>query len=403
MTASLRDRYHQLSQQPDFEADPDQLVALMELEAVTQRLNANQPRKTWQRLSHTPPAQQGLWLWGTVGRGKTLLMDMFFESLTEPRKQRSHFHHFMRYLHQRLSKFSGQPEPLALVATGLASANRILCFDEFFVSDIGDAMLLGRLFDELFKQGVFLVATSNLHPDQLYQDGLQRQRFLPAIIAIKQYCHIHKMTGEHDHRLRQLHRSELFLDSLDPQTLGRLDQHFQWLCNGHDQLPMSLEQHCSTSTIQTPPSTLEVLGRKITCQQSHKKTAWFRFSDLCDGPRSQLDYIDLADRFDSLIISEIPALRCDGDGLWVVQGTEDRPASATNQRRFLGPNDDQCRRFISLIDELYDRSVILIASCQVGIEDLYPDGPLAFTFERTRSRLLEMQSNEYHQRSRKRR
>lgn len=401
MTASLHDRYHQLSQQPDFEADPDQLIALAELEAVAQRLNANHPNTAWQRLSYSPSAPLGLWLWGAVGRGKTLLMDLFFESLAEPRKQRSHFHHFMRHLHQRLSKLSGQPEPLALIATELAGANKVLCFDEFFVSDIGDAMLLGRLFDELFKQGVFLVATSNLHPDQLYQDGLQRQRFLPAITAIKQHCRIHQMNGMHDHRLRQLHQSELFLDSLDPQTWGRLEQHFQWLCSGHGQLPMPFEHQRSAPKPPISSSPLQVLGREITCLQNHKKIAWFRFSDLCDGPRSQLDYIALADRFDSLIVSDIPALRCDGDSLWVVQGTEDRPASATNQRRFLGPNDDQCRRFISLIDELYDRSVVLIASCQVGIEQLYPSGPLAFAFERTRSRLLEMQSNEYQQRSRK--
>ncbi|MEH6648448.1 MAG: cell division protein ZapE [Motiliproteus sp.] len=403
MSASLNERYLQLSQRPDFEADPGQLIAMAELEAVAERLNASHQQSAWPRLNNTPPAPLGLWLWGAVGRGKTLLMDLFFESLDEPRKQRSHFHHFMRHLHQRLSKLSGQPEPLALVAAELAGSNKILCFDEFFVSDIGDAMLLGRLFDALFKQGVFLVATSNLHPDQLYQDGLQRQRFLPAIAAIKQHCQIHQMTGPRDHRLRQLHRSELFLDSSDSQTLAVLQQHYRSRCAAQE-LPLKPQGEHNPALVDTPQlSPLSILGRDIPCLANYQQTAWFSFPALCDGPRSQLDYIALADRFDCLIVSGIPALRCNNDNLWVVQGTEDHPASATNQRRFLGPNDDQCRRFISLIDELYDRSVMLIASCQVGIEQLYPAGPLAFAFERTRSRLLEMQSHEYQQRSRERR
>jgi cell division protein ZapE len=202
---------------------------------------------------------------------------------------------------------------------------------------------------------------------------------------LKRYCKIHPIDGHQDHRLRQLHRTELFLASNDPSTEQRLQQLFD---------------HYARSA-PTEQQLLEVAGRCIPCRAYASGIAWFSFEALCDGPRSQLDYIALADRFEGLIISDIPALHGNNDHHWVVQGTEDRPASATNQRRFLGRNDDLCRRFISLIDELYDRSVMLIASCHVDISQLYPDGALAFAFERTRSRLQEMQSLEYLQRQRR--
>ncbi len=380
---TLRQRYRQLSLGSDFETDPAQLVAVQALEAVTDRIKyPSQPSSRPWLTSNPATPPLGLWLWGPVGRGKTLLMDLFFETVPEPHKQRLHFHHFMRQLHQDLAQLHGQAEPLALIATRIARSTRVLCFDEFFVSDIGDAMLLGKLFIELFQRGVFLVATSNQHPDQLYPDGLQRQRFLIAIQAIKQHCLIHSIGGDRDHRLRQLHQSALFLPSNSPSTPLQLKQlfvQFGGIANDGDQ-------------------SLSVLGRDIPCLAHHQRIAWFSFKALCDGPRSQLDYIDLADRFNTLIISDIPALEGDEHDHWVVQGTEDRPASTTNQRRFLGHNEDLSRRFISLIDELYDRSVILIASCEVGIDQLYPGGALAFAFERTRSRLFEMQSLEYQQR-----
>lgn len=380
---TLRSRYQTLSQRPDFEPDPAQLAAIEALEAVTDRISqANPANSRFWSTAKPGAAPQGLWLWGPVGRGKTLLMDLFFETVAEPRKRRYHFHHFMRQLHQDLAQLHGQADPLSLIATRIAQSTRILCFDEFFVSDIGDAMLLGTLVIELFKRGVFLIATSNQHPDQLYQDGLQRQRFLIAIDALKQHCLIHPLMGDKDHRLRQLQPSDLFLPSDSPSTQQRLEQQLARF-GGTD-----IEHNQQIS----------ILGRGIPCLAYSTSLAWFRFDQLCDGPRSQLDYIALADRFDRLIISDIPALEGERDALWVVQGTEDRPASATNQRRFLGRNDDLSRRFISLIDELYDRSVVLIASCEVGIDQLYPQGALAFAFERTRSRLREMQSLEYQQR-----
>lgn len=375
MTA-LQARYDALSLRPDFETDATQQQAIYALEAVTERICT--PVRRFQK--HPPVL--GLWLWGPVGRGKTLLMDLFFESLPESKKQRLHFHHFMRRIHQDLNLLAGHPDPLARVASQLASSTRVLCFDEVFVSDIADAMLLGRLFEKLFDQGVYLVATSNQHPDQLYSDGLQRQRFLPAIEAIKRHCQPHQINGEQDHRLRQLQRSDLFLDATDPSTNQRLQHYFTELSGAN------------------PPKTgaLQILGRQIPCKAWSQQSAWFNFDALCQGPRSQLDYIELAQRFSHLVLSRIPSLSGDGELLWVVQGTEDRPASATNQRRLLGSNDDQTRRFISLIDELYDRSVVLIASAEVGIDQLYPNGPLEFAFARTRSRLWEMQSLYYQQR-----
>ena len=375
----LQIRYNRLNQKPDFESDPCQQRAIIALDALGKRILS----ATQQRFQKRSPGI-GLWLWGPVGRGKTLLMDLFFETLPEPNKRRLHFHHFMRRVHEDLNRLAGHPDPLTLIANQLRKTTLVLCFDEFFVADIADAMLLGRLFEKLFEQGIFLIATSNQHPDQLYSNGLQRQRFLPAITAIKKHCQIHSLDGEKDHRLRTLATAQLFLKTSDPQTHLRLKQHFQKL----------------GSTVTKHQEPLSVLGRQIPCQAWNEQIAWFNFVDLCEGPRSQLDYMELADRFHTLIVSQIPSLRGDKETLWVVQGTEDKPASATNQRRFLGGNDDNCRRFISLIDELYDRAVVLIASSEIGIDQLYPDpdAPLAFAFARTRSRLKEMQSENYLQR-----
>ncbi|MEH6823292.1 MAG: cell division protein ZapE [Motiliproteus sp.] len=371
---SLQERYSARSNDADFETDPAQQQAILALNAAAERIL----RASAQR-SHKHPRALGLWLWGPVGRGKTLLMDLFFEALPETQKQRLHFHHFMRRIHRDLTRLAGQADPLTLIATQLASSTRVLCFDEFFVSDIADAMLLGRLFEKLFAQGVFLIATSNQHPDQLYSDGLQRQRFLPAIDAIKQHCLVHLIDGDKDHRLRQLQSANLFLTDSDPTTEPRLQLYFEQF----------------SGAIKTNHSALEILGRQIPCRAWNQHVAWFDFAALCEGPRSQLDYMALAERFSALIVSQIPPFASEGEALWVVQGTEDSPASATNQRRFLGSNEDRTRRFISLIDELYDRSVALVVTSKVNIDELYPDGPLEFAFARTRSRLREMQSQQY--------
>lgn len=306
-------------------------------------------------------------------------MDLFCQQLPDELFQRLHFHHFMRQVHLELTALSGQPDPLTKIAEQISADTRVLCFDEFFVSDIGDAMLLGRLMTQLFRRGTALVATSNQHPDQLYNDGLQRQRFLPAIEAIKQHCHLIHLDGGQDHRRRQLFNAGLFLLNPPRQQLQRL-----------------FIELAGAPTKQCQP--LMVEGRPIECEQSNPQAAWFRFQALCEGPRSANDYIALAERYRIILLSDIPCLEGSGNSNWVVQGTEDAPASATNQRRFLGNNDDRTRRFIALVDELYDRSVLLVAAAEVDIDQFYPVGALAQAFERTRSRLIEMQSEAYRQR-----
>lgn len=374
----LRTRYRALAAQPGFEADPAQLDALAALEAVAARIAASG------RFGQRRQPPQGLWLWGPVGRGKTLLMDLLVDTLPARHTQRFHFHRFMREVHRQLRALAGQPDPLDRLARRLARTTRVLCFDEFFVADIADAMILGRLMTALFRRGVFLVATSNQHPDQLYADGLQRQRFLPAIAQLQAHCRIHRLDGARDHRRRRLQGLPLFL-AAGPDADAQLDA---WLT-----------RLAGTCPVRGDP--LRVQGRPIPCRARGDGVAWFDFASLCEGPRSPLDYIELAERFHTLILSDIPSLGGSGAPGWVVQGTEDRPASATNRRRFLSGNDDRSRRFIALVDELYDRGVTLIASAAVGIEALYPEGPLAFPFERTRSRLLEMQSREYLERHRR--
>ncbi|RDE24326.1 AFG1 family ATPase [Motiliproteus coralliicola] len=372
-------RYRALSRQQQFDTDPAQLACLEPLQALIDSIE-RPPRRLSFRSRHSQSAAlQGIWLYGPVGRGKTLLMDLFCQQLPAHRSQRLHFHHFMRRVHQQLTALSGQPDPLVRIAEQISADIDILCFDEFFVSDIGDAMLLGRLMAQLFQRGTVLVATSNQHPDQLYADGLQRQRFVPAIDLLKQHCRIIHLDGGLDHRRRQLNHADLFL--LNPDR---------------SRLQLRFEQLAGPALVQGQPIALE--GRSVSCEQYNDHAAWFDFDALCEGPRSANDYMALAERFGIILLSGIPDLKGSSDANWVVQGTEDMPASATNRRRFLGSNDDRTRRFIALIDELYDQSVLLLAAAEVTIGQLYPSGALSEPFERTRSRLIEMQSEAYRQR-----
>lgn len=351
-------RYRRDLETEGFQYDPAQERAVAELQALYQRLLAPPPKVgLWARLTGRQAIEpvRGLYFWGGVGRGKTYLMDNFYESLPFEQKMRAHFHRFMRRVHADLKSLSGQKNPLEQVAAGIAAEARVICFDEFFVSDITDAMILAGLLDGLFRRGVTLVATSNIEPAGLYKDGLQRARFLPAIALLEKYTQVVNVDGGVDYRLRALEQAELYYSPLDDSAREGLQAAFERLC------PPGAE-------VREAPL-LEVEGRSIRARRLADDVAWFDFAELCDGPRSQNDYIELAREFHAVLVSDVPVL-----------GRE---------------RDDQTRRFINLVDEFYDRHVKLVLSAAVGLDQLYAGGRLSFEFQRTASRLLEMRSHEY--------
>lgn len=298
-------------------------------------------------------SMRGLYIWGGVGRGKTMMMDMFCSALPPERRQRMHFHRFMRRVHDALGRHSGQANPLLKVADEIAADGDILCFDEFFVSDIGDAMILGEVMTALFQRGVSLIATSNVEPVNLYKNGLQRSRFLPAIDQIYAHCDVHEIDPGQDFRLRTLQQAELY-----HYPLG--DEAEQSLLAGFSALAAELEK----DNVK-----LRIENRMIEAVKVAGDVAWFDFPSICEGPRSQNDYIELATLFTTVLVSNIPLLDAS--------------------------REDAARRFISLVDEFYDRRVKLIVSADQPITTLYQGQRLTFEFERTQSRLLEMQSEAY--------
>ena len=301
-----------------------------------------------------PDTVKGVYLWGGVGRGKTYLMDAFFETLPTSRKLRVHFHRFMRRVHRELTELSGQKNPLEAVAAKIAQETDIICFDEFFVSDITDAMLLGGLFELLFEQhSMVLVATSNIVPRDLYKDGLQRARFLPAIALLERHTVVLNVDSGTDYRLRTLEQAELYHFPLGPGADASLKQSFDRLAPEPGKTNMALD----------------IEGRLLNALFCADDVVWFSFAELCEGPRSQNDYIEIAKEFHAVLLSDVPAM---------------------------GPSQsDVARRFVNLVDEFYDRNVKLILSAEVAIDELYSGGSLAFEFQRTHSRLLEMQSHDY--------
>lgn len=303
------------------------------------------------RIQHRPV--KGLYFWGSVGRGKTYLMDAFFEALPFEEKTRLHFHRFMRHVHQELRALQGETDPLDRIAADFAARSRVLCFDEFFVSDITDAMILAGLLEGLFSRGVVLVATSNVAPDRLYENGLQRRKFLPAIELLKTNTRVVNLDGDTDYRLRALESAEIYHFPLDCQANESLERSFHALSPDRGQ----------------PDISLEIEGRPVMTRLCGDGVAWFEFAELCDGPRSQNDYIELARIFQTVLISNVPV--------------------------FDVRKEDQARRFISLVDEFYDHNVKLILSAEAALWDLYQGESLKFEFQRTESRLQEMQSHDY--------
>ncbi|MEH6551404.1 MAG: cell division protein ZapE [Pseudomonadales bacterium] len=354
------ERYQQDLLHPDFIRDSSQEEAVRHLQRLYDdllavNLSADQVGSWWRkmlgRVDVSPPIK-GVYFWGGVGRGKTYLMDVFYDSLPFEQKLRTHFHRFMRLVHVELRNHAGKKDPLTHVAARMAGDLRVICFDEFFVSDITDAMILSGLFQELFSHGVILVATSNIVPDGLYKNGLQRARFMPAIALINQHTEVVNVDGGTDYRLRALERAELYHTPLDEGADASLLKSFNSLAPDPG----------------VADRVLDVEGREIQSRWVCDDVVWFDFPALCDGPRSQNDYIELAREFHAVLISNVPCF----DNI-----------------------DDQARRFINLVDEFYDRNVKLVISAEVGLSELYKNGRLNFEFERATSRLLEMQSHDY--------
>lgn len=350
---SPRARYLASLKDPTRLPDPAQAEAMEALEAIYQRLVATPPARDWRGRRKPWTPVQGLYLWGGVGRGKTWLMDLFYDALPFRAKLRTHFHRFMLDIQARRKRHAQQQDPLALIAAELAAQVRVLCFDEFFVSDIADAMILGRLLEALFEQGVCLVATSNVEPDGLYRDGLQRQHFLPAIARLKAQVRVMELTGETDYRLRTLVQSRLYWHPADDAADAALAEAFAAL----------------SPEPGTEGGALILHGRSIPLRRSADGVAWFTFEALCEGPRGVADYLEIARTHHSVLLSGVPQLGLNGE--------------------------DPARRFIHLVDALYERGVKLLISAAVPLEALYGGERLVFEFRRTASRLREMQSREY--------
>ena len=358
-------RYQQDLKRDDFSYDASQETAVKHLQRLYDELVVSQapaPKKSlfgkMSAVFNKPEKKvpvKGLYFWGGVGRGKTYLMDTFYDSLPFERKVRTHFHRFMQRVHADLKVLEGQVNPLDSIAKNYAEEACIICFDEFFVSDITDAMILGGLFERLFAEGVSLVATSNIIPDGLYLNGLQRARFLPAIALLKQHTEIVNVDGGVDYRLRVLEQAELYHCPLDAAADTSLNKSFENLAPDLDEVVEN--------------ELIEINGRGILSRRCCEDVVWFDFSDICLGPRSQNDYIEIAKLFHAVLVSNLPQM-----------GRE---------------NDDAARRFINMVDEFYDSGVKLIISAAVPIFEIYTEGKLEFEIERTKSRLLEMQSHEY--------
>ena len=343
-----------------WESDPTQLALLPEFDRMhaalcTEPANGNGLfGRLKSLLGNDPPeAVPGLYLWGTVGRGKTFLMDLFVASLPHGVALRRHFHRFMGEVHEHLRTLGERQNPLAEVAAGIAARCRVLCLDEFLVNDIGDAMILSGLLDALFARGVSLVTTSNTAPANLYRDGLQRARFLPAIALIERRCHVVEMASSHDWRLRALTRAPVYLTPPGAEAHRALERIFAGQARGSVQ----------------ESGTLHVNGRDIPFVKRDDDIIWFEFAALCEGPRAVADYIALAKAGPTVIVANVP--------------------------QFTIYSEDAAKRFVQLVDEFYDRHVKLVLSAAAPITELYDGERLRAEFGRTESRLIEMQSEEY--------
>ncbi len=332
--------------------DPVQLQILNHLDKIGQALRAQKARYFLGFTLSAPVAVEGLYLWGPVGRGKTLMTELFLQTLQDVPFQRWHFHRFMNHIHQRLAKLQDTADTLAVLAKAISKECRLLVLDEFFVSDIGDAMILYRLLDRLNNYGVSFITTSNVAPDNLYINGLQRASFLPCIALIKRECKVVELLSAQDYRLRTLSYAATYLTPANQATEQLLG-----------------EQYAKLSGEAAQADEIDINDRIIPALALSSGVAWFAFSALCEGPRSAADYIEIARDFHTVLISNVP--------------------------RFAEHNEDAARRFVYLIDELYDRQVNVLLSAELDVQSLYQGSRLQREFERTCSRLIEMQSKDY--------
>ena len=345
--------YQELAANGSIIPDPEQVRVATALDDLWHALQRQQrPRVLYRLRRNRHEYIQGLYIWGGVGRGKTWLMDLFFEHLPLARKQRIHFHRFMQRVHHSLRNLGQVRDPLPRIAADWSRKCSVLCLDEFFVSDIADAMLLGGLLEHLFKNGVTLVTTSNIAPDGLYEGGLQRAKFLPAIGLIKQNMQVIPLAGKTDYRLRILEQSEIFHHPLDDAAESVMTRSF-------DKMAAECELNHD----------LDINGRNFHARRRGDGVIWFEFPELCLKPRGSIDYIEIARAFNTVVLSNVPRL-----------GEAD---------------SDAARRFVIMVDEFYDRNVKLLISAEAPVDDLYCGRRLEFEFQRTVSRLIEMQSHDY--------
>jgi cell division protein ZapE len=350
----LLDLYHQRLRADGFDADPEQLRIVDSLQRVSDQLRTP-PETGWRSWfgRGQAPTPKGLYVWGGVGRGKTWVMDLFFDALPEPRKQRLHFHRFMQLVHARLTQIKNRSNPLQLVARDMARDWRLLCLDEFHVVDIGDAMILAGLLRALFEQGIVLVTTSNVPPDELYKDGIQRASFLPAIALLNQQLEVLRLGGDRDYRVEIMTQAQVY----------------HWPHSELSDATMLREFETMANSELRSDGDLMINGRAMPYRYASDGMVWFDFEALCGPPRSQHDYIELARCQHTVFLSAVPAMGAS--------------------------RDDHTRRLIFLIDEFYDRKVKLVISAEAPVARLYQGERLAFEFQRTVSRLTEMQTAAY--------
>ena len=351
---SVYQNYQKELEARGFKSDPAQLRAVDALERCATEWSHYKEKRSnsLKKIINHPDIPRGVYLYGGVGRGKSFLMDCFYESVPLVRKTRLHFHEFMREVHRELRELQGNADPLDILGEQMSKRFKLICFDEFHVADITDAMILYRLLDSLFKHGVGFITTSNFKPDDLYPGGMHRDRILPAIELLNSKLEVINVDNGTDYRRQTLEMVDLFHCPSGPQADASLTDAFNRLAECQDQEPL-----------------LHIESREIKARRRAGGVVWFDFKDICGGPRSQNDYLEIASQFHTVFLSDVPYM----------------PVNKASE----------ARRFTWLVDVLYDRHVKFILSAEVQAAELYTEGPLAHEFVRTVSRLREMQSAEF--------